>query len=339
MALQASGQISFSDISNEFGNAGSLGAYRVSQTIGELSNLPLDNGVPQSGAISFSDFYSKRLNIVVNYHSGGTEYQQDARDKYDANGITIVGGYKSVNNKPAAGSGAKVMIHVDKTIGSTTNAGVNRCALTTGSWSNTTLQIDLGSTARISGAGGQGGEGSNGAGGGEDGDDGTSGLGVQYSPTTINSVGGSIISAGFGGGGGGGGGHDHDKNSERTASGAGGGGGAGVPAGAGGGGGSGGVQGGPGTSGTADTAGEGGGGVNNDGEAYGGAGGEGGSNGEAANDGNIGQGGESSQSSGGEGGTDGAAIRRSNNSISISINGPVNIKGAYNPAPIGVSEN
>ena len=269
MALQSSGQISFSDISNEFGNAGSLGAYRVSQTIGELSNLPLDNGVPQSGTISFSDFYSKRLNIVVNYHSGGTEYQQDARDKYDANGITIVGGYKSVNNKPAAGNGAKVMIHVDKTIGSTqsVNNTVNRCALTTGSWNNTTLQIDLGSTARISGAGGQGGEGSNGAGGGEDGDDGTSGLGVQYSPTTINSVGGSIISAGFGGGGGGGGGHDHDKNSERTASGAGGGGGAGVPAGAGGGGGSGGVQGGPGSAGTADTAGEGNGGVNNDGEA------------------------------------------------------------------------
>ena len=320
MALQASGQISFSDISNEFGNAGSLGAYRVSQTVGELTNLPLDNGVPQTGAISFSDFYSKRLNIVVNYHSGGTEYQQDARDKYDANGITIVGGYKGVNNKPAAGSGAKVMIHVDKTIGSTTNAGVNRCALTTGSWNNTTLQIDLGSTARISGAGGQGGEGSNGAGAGEDGDDGTSGLGVQYSPTTINSVGGSIISAGFGGGGGGGGGHDHDKNSERTASGAGGGGGAGVPAGAGGGGGSGGVQGGPGTSGTADTAGEGGGGVNNDGEAYGGAGGEGGSNGEAANDGNGGAGGEGSTSPGGEGGTDGAAIRRTNTGISVTIN-------------------
>ena len=343
MALQGSGQISFSDIINEFGSPSpaALGSYRVSQTIGELSNLPLDNGVPQTGAISFSDFYNKKLNVVVNYHSGGTEYQQDARDKYDANGITIVGGFKSVNNKPAAGNGAKVMIHVDKTIGSTQNVNntVNRCALTTGSWNNTTLQIDLGSTARISGAGGNGGEGSEGSGAGEDGDDGTSGLGIQYSPTTINSVSGSIISAGFGGGGGGGGGHDHDKNSERTASGAGGGGGAGVPAGAGGGGGSGGVQGGPGSAGTADTAGEGNGGVNNDGEAYGGGGGEGGSNGEAANDGNIGQGGESSQSSGGEGGADGAAIRRTNNSISISINGPVNIKGAYNPAPTGVSEN
>ena len=339
MALQASGQISFSDISNEFGNAGSLGAYRVSQTIGELSNLPLDNGVPQSGTISFSDFYSKRLNIVVNYHSGGTEYQQDARDKYDANGITIVGGYKSVNNKPAAGNGAKVMIHVDKTIGSTTNAGVNRCALTTGSWNNTTLQVDLGSTARISGAGGQGGEGSNGANGGEDGDDGTSGLGVQYSPTTINSVGGSIISAGFGGGGGGGGGHAHDKNSERTASGAGGGGGAGVPAGAGGVRGEGGTRGGPGTSGTADTAGEGGSVSNNGNEAFGGAGGEGGSNGEAANDVGKGAGGEGSGGAKGEGGSDGAAIRRTNTGISVTINGPVNIKGAYNPPPTGVSEN
>ena len=341
MALQGSGQISFSDIINEFGSPSpaALGSYRVSQTIGELANLPLDNGVPQSGTISFSDFYSKKLNIVVNYHSGGTEYQQDARDMYDANGITIVGGFISVNNKPAAGSGAKVMIHVDNTIGSTHNAGANRCALTTGSWSNTTLQIDLGSTARISGAGGNGGHGSEGSGRGEDGFDGTSGLGVQYSPTTINSVGGSIISAGFGGGGGGGGGHEQDKNSERTASGAGGGGGAGVPAGAGGVRGEGGTRGGPGTSGTADTAGEGGSGSNNGNEAYGGAGGEGGSNGEAANDGNIGQGGESSRSDGGEGGASGAAIRRTNNSISISINGPVDIRGAYNPAPTGVSEN
>ena len=343
MALQGSGQISFSDIISEFGSPSpaALGSYRVSQTIGELANLPLDNGVPQTGAISFSDFYNKKLNIVVNYHSGGTEYQQDARDKYDANGITIVGGFKSVNNKPAAGSGAKVMIHVDKTIGSTQNVNntVNRCALTTGSWNNTTLQIDLGSTARISGAGGNGGNGSEGSGAGFGGGDGTSGLGVQYSPTTINAVGGSIISAGFGGGGGGGGGHDHDKNSERTASGAGGGGGAGVPAGAGGLRGEGGTRGGAGTSGTADAAGEGGGGSNNDNEAYGGAGGEGGSNGEAANDGNIGQGGEGSRSNGGEGGESGAAIRRTNTGISISINGPVNIKGAYNPAPTGVSEN
>jgi len=346
MALQGSGQISFSDIINEFGSPSpaALGSYRVSQTIGELSNLPLDNGVPQTGAISFSDFYNKKLNVVVNYHSGGTEYQQDARDKYDANGITIVGGFKSVNNKPAAGNGAKVMIHVDKTIGSTQNVNntVNRCALTTGSWNNTTLQIDLGSTARISGAGGNGGEGSEGSGAGEDGDDGTSGLGIQYSPTTINSVSGSIISAGFGGGGGGGGGHDHDKNSERTASGAGGGGGAGVPAGAGGGGGSGGTggaNGGAGSAGTADTAGEGNGGVNDEEEAYGGAGGEGGSNGEAADDGNRGFGGEGSSSSGGEGGESGAAIRRTNNSVSISINGPVSIRGAYNPAPTGVSEN
>ena len=42
---------------------------------------------------------------------------------------------------------------------------------------------------------------------------------------------------------------------------------------------------------------------------------------------------------GGEGGTDGAAISRTNTGISVTINGPVNIKGAYNPPPTGVSEN
>ena len=91
--------VSFSQLRDEFGTAGTdsatapvrLGQYRrddpsfTNKDVGELTNLPLDNGVPQTGAISFSDFYSKRLNIVVNYHSGGTEYQQDARDQYDAN--------------------------------------------------------------------------------------------------------------------------------------------------------------------------------------------------------------------------------------------------------------
>ena len=53
----SSGQnISFSDIENEFGqnNGRDLGEYRVSQTVGEMDNLPLDDGIPQSGTISFS---------------------------------------------------------------------------------------------------------------------------------------------------------------------------------------------------------------------------------------------------------------------------------------------
>ena len=59
MALQGSGQISFSQIENEFGQNGerSIGDYRTSQSVGELSNLPLDSGIPQSGEIRFSHFH------------------------------------------------------------------------------------------------------------------------------------------------------------------------------------------------------------------------------------------------------------------------------------------
>ena len=61
------------DIEAEFGqNSGrSLGRYRTShpdfrnKNLGELSNLPLDTGMPTSGEIKFSDFYQKRLNVVV----------------------------------------------------------------------------------------------------------------------------------------------------------------------------------------------------------------------------------------------------------------------------------
>ena len=43
MALQSSGQISFANIINEFGDSGGgLGGYRLNQTIGSLSGLRLD---------------------------------------------------------------------------------------------------------------------------------------------------------------------------------------------------------------------------------------------------------------------------------------------------------
>ena len=84
MALQASGQIKYSEIIAEFGtptntNAG-LGEFRVSESIGSLTNLPLDADtcgvnanadIPQSGEIKFSDFYNSRLNQVVDLYSIG----------------------------------------------------------------------------------------------------------------------------------------------------------------------------------------------------------------------------------------------------------------------------
>ena len=331
MALQGSGQISYSNITDEFGSPGNggLGAFRVTETVGGLSNLGLDNNqnnpptseMPQSGQISFSDFYNKRLNVVVDHHSGGTQYRQIARDRYNSNNVRVIGGFKS---RPSNTSGTQVIIHVNKTFGSE-KANVNHCALRTGSWdSNTQLQVDVGSSGRIRGAGGNGGNGSREDGG--EGGTGTSGLGVQYSPTKVNIRSGGLISAGWGGGGGGGGGHDHDKGSERHAGGGGGGGGAGFPSGNGGSGASGneGANGGNGTAGNNDTAGDPGGGSNNAGEAIGGAGGEGGQNGENANEGSTGEGGEGSENSGGEPGGNGAAIRRTSGyTVNISNSGTI----------------
>ena len=70
MSLTASGTIKYSEIIAEFGtpNNGGLGEFRLSENVGTLTNLPLDTGVPQSGQIKFSDFYSKRLNQVVDLY-------------------------------------------------------------------------------------------------------------------------------------------------------------------------------------------------------------------------------------------------------------------------------
>ncbi len=321
MALQGSGQISFSQIENEFGQNGerSLGDYRTSQSVGELSNLPLDSGIPTSGQIKFSDFYSKRLNIVVDMHSGGDEFRKSAKnDKWNNNNLTVIGGFRSKKE-----DGSKIIVHVNKKFGSD-KSSVNNCAVRTGSWnSSSSIQVDVGGEGQILGAGGDGGQGGVCLGGGQPGGSGTSGLGIDHNGVTVNVLSGGIIRAGFGGGGGGGGGRQTDKGSDRRASGGGGGGGAGFPAGNGGQPGNGCANGSSGSSGNETTAGDGGGGGNNGNQAYGASGGEGGQFGEAAN------GGGSSQAGGGSGGGDGAAIRR-NSGFSVTINNSGTIQGDQN---------
>ena len=88
MTLQSSGPISFGQIRDEFGLPPNknLGAYRVSYSNtgqgGSLSGLPLDDGVPQSGQIAFSNFYGKRMNTVVDCYSGCLLYTSPSpRDK------------------------------------------------------------------------------------------------------------------------------------------------------------------------------------------------------------------------------------------------------------------
>jgi len=321
MALQGSGQISFSQIENEFGQNGerSLGDYRTSQSVGELSNLPLDTGIPTSGEIKFSDFYSKRLNIVVDMHSGGDEFRKSAKgDKWNNNNLTVIGGFRSKKE-----DGSKIIIHVNKKFGSD-KSSVNNCAVRTGSWnSSSSIIVDVGGEGQILGAGGDGGQGGVCLGTGSPGGSGTSGLGVDHNGVTVNVLSGGIIRAGFGGGGGGGGGRQTDKGSDRRASGGGGGGGAGFPAGNGGQPGNGCANGSSGSSGNETTAGDGGGGGNNGNQAYGATGGEGGQFGEAANSGG------SSQAGGGSGGGDGAAIRRVSG-FSVTINNNGTIQGDQN---------
>lgn len=336
MALQSSGQISFSNIINEFGQppGKNLGAYRVTKSVGALSNLGLDNDdslnatIPQSGTIRFSDFYGKKLNIIVNYHTGGTETQpQNGYQRYQANNVTVIGGFRG---RPSNPNGKKVYIHVNKKIINRTSDDQQRCALKTGqSWNGAELRVDVGGSGKIFGAGGKGGRGHKGGrsdGRAGKGGDGNTALGLTYS-AKVNVMGGGVIAGGGGGGGGGGGARQYDSGRDRRAGGGGGGGGAGDTPGAGG---DISRQGGrfrrgqKGQPGSEFSGGAGGSGGNNDGEARAGRGGNGGANGQNGERGIDGENRGEEYGRGGEGGKAGQAIRVRNASIiSLTNNGQV----------------
>ena len=328
MTIKSSGSsLSFSEIEAEFGSNGtrSLGSYRLSQNVGSLSNLPLDSGIPTSGQIKYSDFYSKRLNVVVNCHSGGEETRKSAKnDKWNNNDLTVVGGFRSKKE-----GGSKIIINVNKKFCSD-KSNTSHCALKTGSWDSTaTVQVDVGSSGRILGSGGDGGRGQNGIdGSAQAGFNGSSGLGIEVNNCTVNIASGGIIRAGFGGGGGGGGGRQVDKGQDRRASGGGGGGGMGCPPGSGGPRGTTGSLGSDGSNGS-ETAGGGGGsrGVNEN-QAYGGAGGSGGQAQGGAG------GGGTAENGGGQGGASGAAIRR-NSGFSVTINNSGTVQGSTSATGVG----
>jgi hypothetical protein len=323
MALQASGPISFSQIANEFGTppGKNLGAYRVSQSVGSLSGLPLDTGIPQSGPIGFGSFYSKKLNVVVDGHSiADFTTRLSARVRYNNQNVTVIGGFKT---RPASGANTRIIINLNKIIGSN-SASINNVALTTGEWeANTQLELEIGPSGQLYGAGGNGGKGAdstltNSTGGAN----GSSALGIQY-PTIVTNRG--YIQSGGGGGGGG----SWTNQSRRTGSitrrrtevrtaGAGGGGGSGYPGG---------------------NGGAGGGNASNDGSAgaSGGltTGGAGGTSGNAAGAGGS-NGGNGASGTGNAGGSQGRAIIIYNDgsgtsisNVGGSISGPI----LYNTTP------
>ena len=267
--------ISFGQIEAEFGGKGGsrLGKYRrddpsfenASPSGGSLTNLPLDTGIPTSGQIKFSDFRGKKLNMVVEYYNDEVGLTKEARGPNTMSAtwrylnqetmVKVVGGFRGKpvgsvdgNYNLTSGDwqgGKKIFVNVNQTIGGKKDGDVTDVALRTGVWpSGTELQVDIGASGYLTGAGGNGG-GAGSAGGSRagDGGQGTSALGVEYAATINNS---GVIRCGYGGGGGGSGASNDPSDKSTTdfgRSGAGGGGGAGRPIGAGGAGGIGGFNG------------------------------------------------------------------------------------------------
>ena len=313
MAIKNSGtSLSFQEIEDEFGqNPGrSLGRYRNThpdfgnKNLGELTNLPLDTGIPTSGEIKFSDFYSKRANIVVDLHSfGNATFNHNAYTNRFANGnYNIVGNYRTSVSKNTWQGGKKVIIHINKQFGSSGASSVNHFALEMGNISDsitnawptaTTFAIDVGSSGLVGGKGGNGGDSGDEETTGENGGNGTSGMKI-HSGFQDEITGESNIFGGGGGGGSGSGAEQNDWGDRNSAAGGRGGGGAGLPGG----------EGGNENANEDGTANAGGDGINgtNNAEAVGGNGGNGG--GRNQNGGNA-SGGRNLEGTNGSGGTAG----------------------------------
>ena len=347
--------IKFSYFENEFGSnpTRSIGAYRVSETIGGLTVPTIgwtkfgSAPIPNSGAIKFSDFYRKMAITVVDLYSGGATTRKSIRNEFNSGNVRVVGGFGSINtgdtaapNGPGTVRGKYVIARVNRTIGSEKkDNNKSRVALRTGGWdADTELEINIGSDGKLFGAGGDGGnggwghdpKGSGGAGVRNNApNNATSALGIEYfSGNATKIINGGRIQCGYGGGGGGG--HaakDPDKSmTDPSQGGSGGGGGAGYPNGSGGTASSSGVGGNNGQNSTNTVHGNGGTAVTNPakgGVAVGGAGGDGGDPSQTASQGGNSSGsyGGQHEANGGNFGYNGDAIRVVSGSGSYSLSG------------------
>ena len=303
----SSNRISARNIKNEFGQNGStwnISDYRRSINRGGV-NWPVDDGIPTSGTIRFSDFHGKQHNIII-LLSGQTRYRQRILDDSESIDSTA---YRSTGSSVRKTS--KNIVYIVKTIGSEQSERRETCALRTGnknSWfggnpNSGKIIIRLGSGGKLYGAGGDGGRGGTWREEGGRGGNGTSALGLEVNVESITVDSGAVIAAGSGGGGGGGGARETSRKN-RKAGGGGGGGGAGLPAGEGGRGRNGNrrgeADGRDGSNGSTNNGGNGGRGSDNDEEAGGGGGGGGG-----AVNGNTGEGGPGHGEGGNEPGENG----------------------------------
>ena len=339
--------IKFSYFENEFGAnpTRSIGAYRVSETIDGLTVPTIgwtkfgSAPIPNSGTIKFSDFYRKMAITVVDLYSGNASTRESIRGKFNSGNVRVVGGFGSINtgdtaapNGPGTVRGKYVIARVNKKIGSEKKDNdKSRVALRTGPWdANTELEINIGSSGEIYGAGGDGGNGGYNCDGGNNApNNATSALGIEYfSGNATKIINGGRIQCGYGGGGGGG--HaakNPDKSfNDPSQGGSGGGGGAGFPNGSGGTASTAGTGGANGSNSTDRVHGNGGPAVTNPskgGVAVGGAGGDGADPSQTASQGGNSSGsyGGQDEANGGNFGYNGDAIRVVSGSGSYSLSG------------------
>ena len=158
--------LTFSEIESEFGKnpSRSLGDYRRSISKGGV-NWPLDDGIPTSGTISFSDFLGKQHNIIIVLSGGGTSYRQKIlKDKTSITSTGFRGTSKNIRKT------SKNIVYITRKIGSEKAGGAGgrtKCALRTqnnndwfgGDPSGAKVLIRLGSGGKLYGAGGDGGRG------------------------------------------------------------------------------------------------------------------------------------------------------------------------------------
>ncbi len=362
------GQISFTDVKNEFGRAApvgdttgtaiSLGKYRVNDAT--TFNKPLDIGVPQSGAIKMSDLKGRTRNVIFRY--SGTIKRQDLDDTkkaalnlksvYDANqdqyqelsiSQPLMIGNFITRPTDLSNTGKPVIItaQVVGILGSKRtdydNTSEQFVALDTGAFGiGSSIRIEVTADGQIYGAGGQGGKGSNSSGEGGNATNGTTAIGVRSGNASVKIINSGYIQCGFAGGGGGGGTGDNPSKSfvDPYISGGGGGGGAGFPPGLGGTAGTGsddGSDGAVGQTAASQTRGSGGaGGGPDEGSSNPGDGGDGGDNNVAAQDGDTGTGGNLSNGSGGSAGSNGAAIRQQTGGATFTITNSGTLIGSTN---------
>lgn len=231
MALQSSGSIKFSDIQTEFGTptGNKFGSYRVSQSIAGKTWV-LDTGIPTSGQLKFSDFYGKRLNIVIDSGTGADEFNVTLTNYYNTKSTVCVGGFKS---PPASAPGnTKYHLVLRKDYG---GASTVTTSVKSGFWPSGS-QVNIYLSGGIYGRGGNGGNGGfSNSGRGGDGGGGFNAMGFSYSCNLIVESTGKIIAGAGGGAGGGGNHHNPDPGPfDPTYQGGGGGGGLGNPGGSGG---------------------------------------------------------------------------------------------------------